>query len=174
MNTELTGDCSIVDNANSKAIDEWMQLILKTAGESILRDLCVNNGQTKYFDAFWDISERKIEELQAAAIDDRQHTQVTKDGDVVSNLALAISARDLYEQCCKTGREKGLSDNQVPSLSWFRFQFWPKNSYMHSALNYTGQLKLKYILEQRTKRKFSEDDHYCSALYRYVRELALR
>ena len=93
---------------------------------------------------------RKIEELQAAAIDDCQHTQVKKDGDAVSNLALAISARHLYKQCCKTGREKRLSDNQLPSLSWFRFQFWPKNPYTYSALNYTGRLKLKYMMQQRT------------------------
>ena len=45
--TELTGDCSIADNANSKPVDEWMQLILKTVNESILRDLHVNNGQNK-------------------------------------------------------------------------------------------------------------------------------
>ena len=88
----------------------------------------------------------KIEELQAAAVDDCQHTQVTKDGDAVSNLALAISARHLYKQCCKTGREKGISDNQLPSLSRFRFQFWLKSPYTHSALNYTGQLKLKYLM----------------------------
>ena len=117
---------------------------------------------------------RKIEELQAAAVDDCQHAQVTKDGDARSNLALAISARHLYEQCCKTGREKGLSDNQLSSLSWFRFQFWPKNPYTHSALNYTGRLKLKYMMQQRTLHKFSEDDHYCSALYRYARELTLQ
>ena len=85
--------------------------------ESILRNLHVNNGQTKSFDVFWDITERKIEELQPAAMDDSQHAQVTKDGDVVSNLALAISTRDLYEECCKAGREKGLSDNQLTSLS---------------------------------------------------------
>ena len=60
----------IADNANSKTVDGQMQLILKTADESILRDLHVNIGQTKSFDTFWDIAERKIEELQAAAIDD--------------------------------------------------------------------------------------------------------
>ena len=110
--------------------------------ESILRDLRVNNGQRKSFDVFWDITERKIEELQPAAVDHRRHAQVTKDGDVVSNLALAISVRDLYEECCKTGRDKGLSDNQLTSLSWFRFQFWPKNPFTHSTPNYTGRLKL--------------------------------
>ena len=45
--TELTGDFSIADNRNSKAVDERMQLILKTADESIPSDLRVNNGQTK-------------------------------------------------------------------------------------------------------------------------------
>ena len=128
----------IADNANSKTVDGQMQLILKTADESILRDLHVNICQTKSFDAFWDITERKIEELQAAAVDDCRHAQVAKDGDTVSNLALAISATDLYEQCCKSGKEKGLSDNQLPSLSWLRFQFWPKNPYTHSLLNYMG------------------------------------
>ena len=29
-------------------------------------------------------------------------------------------------------------------------------------------------MQQRTVRKFNEDDHYCSSLYRYARELALQ
>ena len=45
---------------------------------------------------------------------------------------------------------------------------------MHSALNYVGRLKLKYMTQQRTVHKFSDDDHNCSALYRYARERALR
>ena len=80
--------------------------------------------KTKSFHVFWDITERKIEVLQAAVIDDRQHAQVTKDGDV-SNLTLAFSARDLYEQC-KTGREKGLSDNQLAYYPGSDFNFGPK------------------------------------------------
>lgn len=43
--SELTGDCSVTDNANSKAVDERNELILKIAHESILRDLRVNKGQ---------------------------------------------------------------------------------------------------------------------------------
>ena len=173
--SELTGDCSIADNSNSKAVDERVQLLLNTADESVLRDLRVNNGKKELFDTFWDVAEKKIEELQAAAVDYRRHAQVTTDGEVVSNFALAISARDLYEQCSKTAKEiNKLTDDQIPSLSWFWFQFWPKHSFTHSALNYTGRLKIKYMMQQRTVRKFSEDDHYCSALYRYARELALR
>ena len=30
------------------------------------------------------------------------------------------------------------------------------------------------MMQQRTVYKFSEDNHYCSALYRYARELTLR
>ena len=36
--SDLTGDCSVTDNSNSKAVDERIELILKTADESILQD----------------------------------------------------------------------------------------------------------------------------------------
>ena len=42
--SELTGDVSVADNSNSKAVDERMKLTMSTADESILRDLRVNNG----------------------------------------------------------------------------------------------------------------------------------
>ena len=62
---------------------------------------------------------KEIEELQTAAADDCQHAQVTSEGDVVSNFALAILACDLYEQCSESAKEKGLTDDSIPSLLWF-------------------------------------------------------
>ena len=56
--SELTGDISVADNSNSKAVDERMKLIMPTADESILKDLRVNNGRVGSFDAFWDITEK--------------------------------------------------------------------------------------------------------------------
>ena len=50
--SELTGDWSVTDNANSKAVDERIAFILKTADESILQDLRVNNSQKKIFRRF--------------------------------------------------------------------------------------------------------------------------
>ena len=50
-----------------------MRLILRTTDESILRDRRVNNGRTSSFDPFWDISEKTIDELQAAAVDGGRH-----------------------------------------------------------------------------------------------------
>ena len=46
--------------------------------------------------------------------------------------------------------------------------------HIHTALNYTGRLRIKYMVQQRTLCKVFEDDHYCSALYKYARELAIR
>ena len=62
----------------------------------------------------------------------------------------------------------------IPSLSWFRFQFWPENSYTNAAITYTGQLKVRYMVQQRNIRKFSPEDHYCAALYKNVRCLAVQ
>ena len=41
LHSELTGDCSVTDNCNSKAVDERIKLVIKIADESILRDIRV-------------------------------------------------------------------------------------------------------------------------------------
>ena len=156
---ELTGDCSVADNTKLKEVDDRMRLIMKTADPSIIRDLRVNNSRKAKYDSFWDVAEKKIEELQAAVVDDRRHSD-TQDGEVISYMALVISVRDLYEQCVSTAKASGLTDEDIPSKSWFRFQFWPKNPYTHTALNYTGRLKIRYMVQQRAIRKHSDDDHY--------------
>ena len=169
---ELTGDSSETDNTRLKQVDECMQLIMKTADPSILRDLRVNNSRSAKYDIFWSITEKKIEELQAFVVDDRRHGG-NIDSEVITNMALAISARDLYEQCATAAKHDGLTDEDVPSLSWFRFQFWPKNPYTHASLNYTGRLKVRYMVQQRAILKQSDDDHYCAAIYKYAREMAV-
>ena len=95
---ELTGDCSVADNTKLKEVDDRMRLIMKTADPSIIRDLRVNNSRKAKYHNFWDVAEKKIEELQAAAVDDRRHSD-TQDSEVISYMALVISVRDLYEQC---------------------------------------------------------------------------
>ena len=96
---ELTGDKSVTDNKNCKEADERMQLILKTADEVIIRDLRMKNGgHMKQFDAFWNVTEKKLNEFQATAVNDRCHTLSTEENEnVVTNMAIAISAKDLYE-----------------------------------------------------------------------------
>ena len=156
---ELTGDCSVADNTKLKEVDDRMKLIMKTADSSIIRDLRVNNSRKAKYDNFWDVAEKKIEELQAAVVDDRRHSD-TQVGEAISYMALVISVRDLYEQCVSTANANGLTDEGIPSKSWFRFEIWPKNPYTHTALNYTGRLKIRYMVQQRAIRKQSDDDHY--------------
>ena len=121
---------------------------------------------------FWKFTEQKIEKL--TAVNDRCHSETTENGNVVVNLALALSVRDLYEKCKVYTIEKGVTEKNIPSLNWFRFQFWPKNSCMATAMNYTGQFNVCFMVQQRNVRKFSPDDHCCNALFKYAKKLAIK
>ena len=91
---KLTGDESVSDNQISEEIDERYKLILKVADSNVICDLCVHNHRKSSFDMFWKFTEQKIEEL--TAVNDRCHSETTENGNVVINLALALSVRDLY------------------------------------------------------------------------------
>lgn len=87
-------------------------------------------------------------------------------------MAIAISARDLYKKCQTAALKDNVSD--VPSYSWFKFQFWPKDTTTHTALNYTGRFPVKYMMQQRMIRKSHDDDHYANAIYKYAREYTVQ
>ena len=124
------------------------------------------------FDRFWDIGKNVIQEL--TAVDDRGHTQgSTTSGKVVVNMAIAILAGDLYDKCKNAYLKKQLPENEIPSFSWLTFQFWPKDSTTHRALNYTGRFPVKYMLQQRMIKKAHDDDHYANAVFKYAREYAV-
>ena len=88
-------------------------------------------------------------------------------------MALAVSVRDLYERCIVAAKTKIIKDEHIPLYSWFKFQFWSKNSYTNAALNYTGRFKVRCMVQQRNVRKYTPDDHYSAALYKYSRQLAI-
>ena len=85
-------------------------------------------------------------------------------GDLVVNMALVISAPDLH---------KKLTAKEMPSLSWFKLQFYPKDATIHSALNYTGQFSVKNMIQERTTRKAHDGVHYARAIYKYDRVYAV-
>ena len=70
-------------------------------------------------------------------------------------------------------KAKKVKDKDIPSYSWFKFQFWLKYSYTNASLNYTGRFKVRYIVQQCNVRKYTPDNHYCAALYKYSRQLAI-
>ena len=149
-----------------------VQCIIKNADKTLARDLQISNGKKTKFDQFWDIAKDVIEEL--TVVNDRCHAHgSTSSGEVVVNMAVAISARDLYEKCKISYLSKELPESEIPSFSWFKFQFWPKDLTTHLALNYTVRFPVKYMLQQRMLRKSHDDDHYTNAPFKYAREYAM-
>ena len=97
-----------------------------------------------------------------AAVDDRRHGEIT-------HLARVISVRDLAEQViahCPSGIK-------IRSVEWTRLQFWPKTPAGKSSLHYTGQFRMKFMVQKRQWRHSHVDAHYAAAIFRYMREYAL-
>ena len=133
---EITGDQSKAPTSEQEKYDERIRCIIKNADKTLARDLQISNGKKTKFDKFWDIAKDVIEEL--TVVNDRCHAHgSTSSGELVVNMAVAISARDLYEKCKVSYLSKELPESEIPSFSWFEFQFWPKDLTTHSARNYT-------------------------------------
>ena len=66
------------------------------------------------------------------------------------------------------------SGTPIPSKQWVRLQFWPKNPTTKASLQHTGRLKVKFMVRARQIRMWHEDAHYASAVYRYLREMAIK
>lgn len=62
----------------------------------------------------------------------------------------------------------------IPSEEWLRLQFWPKTKAAKVAMQYTGRLNIRYMVQKRQFRKTHADEHYAAALYRYMREYAVQ
>ena len=106
--------------------------------------------------------------------DERRHDNVTNDADgntsTVSHLAMAISAPDIHRQISATLPEVV----PIPSVQWFRLQFWPRNTSHATSKYYTGHLKLKFMIQARQFREWHVDCHYAPALFRYEKEFAIK
>ena len=91
------------------------------------------------------------------AVDNHRHcTGPEETREVIVNMSVAISTISLHQKCKETGQET-LKEEDVPSMLWFRFQFWPK-----------GRFKVKYMMQRRLTRKQHEDHQYCACIYHYM------
>ena len=92
-------------------------------------------------------------------MDDRRHSTVV-------HVAKAVSVRDLRERVI----ERCPPNTPVPSDEWIRLQFSPACVSSHTALRYTGELRVRRKVQQRQWRKHHEDAHYAACIFRYERE----
>ena len=114
------------------------------------------------FEVFRSEAQKYINEELGVAVDDRRHGEV--------HLAKAISIRDLTEQVS----HRCPPDTAIPSEEWLRLQFWPKTPKTRVSLQYTGRLNVRFMVQKRQFRKSHEDEHYASAIVRYLREYVIK
>ena len=66
------------------------------------------------------------------------------------------------------------SGTSIPSQQWVRLQFYPRNPRTKTAELYHKRLPVKMMVQKRQFRKTHIDEHYCAAIFRYMREYALK
>ena len=157
----LTGDMSASRTANEAEIDTRVRLALDGEDANIIVDLReMNEGRQEKFSVFWSECKAYLENVTEVSVQERRHGEITY-------LASALSSRDMLEEVAKRCPE----GTPVPSEAWLRYQFWPTDPSKRSASQYTGRLKVKYMVQAS---KFHPDSHYASALYRYLRCFAIK
>ena len=159
---ELTGDASGSRTYDEAQVDERLKEALDLEDFEVIVDLReLNEGQASKYDQFWTKCAAYLSET--SAVQERRH------GDICF-MAKAISVRDLIEQVSKRC-EPG---TPIPSDPWVRLNFSPRNPRAKVAECYCGKLKIKHVIQKRLFRKSHPDQHYCAALFRYQRELAVQ
>ena len=159
----ILNDSSESNDKSQKEILERLHRAV-SLGEDIIVDLRKNNGRPPKFDSFWDIVDCEIREK--TAIDDRRHGNCGGEGDIVTNMALALSYADLYRTCVS----KATYDVPIPSYDWFLLQYWPTT--MSKMFRYTGRFKVKRMVQARILHKSNVDTHYANAVYSFLKERA--
>ena len=164
---DLTGDASAANTAEEAELDLRVKQFIEMEPEEPgtifdLRELKNPEKKTKY-NVFWNETATYINEGVGTAVDDRRHSLVT-------HLSIAISIRDFREQVKARCAEGTL----IPSDEWIRLQFRPKCKTAKTALQYTGRLNIRFMVQARQFRKTHEDAHYTAAIFRYVKEFAIR
>ena len=167
----LTGDCSASSNLTEDEVDERIAQLIDSEDPDLVWDLRSNNeGRPETYGVFLDCCKKYIDSQIDTAVDDRRHDTVMKGNDVVTHLAVAMSASDFHEQVVKICPE----NTPIPSVQWLRLQFWPRRSNAGFAKHQNGRLPIKFMIQARQFRKSHIDAHYASALFRYEKEFAVR
>ncbi|KAK3107234.1 hypothetical protein FSP39_009952 [Pinctada imbricata] len=160
----LSGDNSVSEFEISKNVDERIIAAWEAEDPDIIVDLrSLNEGRPHEYSVFYEKCRIYLENVVEQVVDERRHDKLTY-------LASAISIPDLLSQVAKTCDK----DTPIPSEQWLRYQFAPKNPHAASSSKHTGNLNIKYMVQSRVFRKKHEDDHYCAALFRYLREMAIQ
>ncbi|KAK6186795.1 hypothetical protein SNE40_006067 [Patella caerulea] len=161
---DLTGDCSVNQTKITSEVKNRLKLYLDCENPDMAVDLReLNSGQIRKYDPFFEALDSYINRTTLNAAHERRH-------EAIGRLAVAISVRDLINQV-----SKDLDPNiPIPSESYLRLQFWPKNRHFHSSVHYTGRFNLRYRIQTRQLRGEHEDAHYSNMVFRHLREFLIK
>jgi hypothetical protein len=107
------------------------------------------------FDVFFEKLKEIVETV--TAVDDRRHGEL--------HLSRWISLEEMIAEAAGRCPEGTL----IPSKSLVRLQFTPRNPYNHASMNFTGKIPVQYKIQKRQLRVAHQDQHFCAALYKYVK-----
>ena len=165
--SDLLSDFSASENSASQKVDERVNIMIELDDPEFISDFRhFNEGSTNQkFDIFWSYAQKYFEntiDKTVLAVDERRH-------DTIQHLAQAISIRDLRQQVTNLYPP----DTEMLSEQWLRLQFWPRNLTYLFSLKYTGKLNAKFMVQSQQLRSNHIDNHYASALFWYLKELAI-
>ena len=81
-----------------------------------------------------------------------------------------MSVQDLVDKVASMCPE----GTPIPSPQWVKLQFWPKNPIAKASLQYTGKLRVKFMVEAHQTRMWYQDAHYASAIFHHLKMLAIQ
>ena len=160
---KLTGDSSVLEDPNSRKIQQRMRLIIDTQDPELIADMrLLNKGRPEEFEEFWKVAQALINEAELKAVDDRRLGTYT-------HMAVAMSVRDFKAKVV----EKLPEGVKIPSDQTVYYGFEPANRFNASAEYHTGKLKLKLQMQKRQINQYHPDAHYAAALFQYFKEYAV-
>ena len=156
-----TGDQSASLTTAEEELNERLREALEMEDPDLIVNLReLNKGHSNKFAVFWE--KMRIYLNETSAVHERRHGEITY-------MAKAISVRDLIAEVVKM-----CPGEPVPSEQWVRLQFCPKNPHAKTSSQYRSQFQIKMMVQKRQFRQTHVDAHYCAAMFRYMREFAIR
>jgi hypothetical protein len=157
--SELTIDAT---EAQNPALDARVQEAILSNDPDLVLDLRhLNQGRpSDTFTVFFDALTEKVAAMTAA--DERRHN--------VCHLAKYISVPDLISEVSNDLP----AGTPIPSESTVLYSFVPKNSHARTAKLYKSKIPLQFKIQSRQLRSSHIDEHYCCALFKYMRQYAVK
>ena len=140
-------------------MDAKIRLIIDLQDPSIVDDLRQHNpGRPPKYATFWEECRLKLQWMSVAM--DSSHI-----------LQKQCQYRTCFSRCHRNVHQ---ACQFRQSNGYDYSQFWPKNPTNKTALQFTGKLDVKFMVQARQLRKWHIDAHYCACLFRYLKSFSIK